>query len=139
MSHSPVAVASRPRPNPARLSLQADGLLVAAAGVVLLVRASPLASAMGFAIAWPLLVLGAGCVLYGAWLLRTATRASSEGVRRLAATIAAGNAVWVVAGAAILLVGIPSLTATGRWVMAAQAGAVALLAAAQALAVRRTV
>ena len=48
----------------------------------------------------------------------------------------ADGLVVAAAGAALLIVTFPALTAIGRWVMFAQAGAVALFAAAEALALR---
>jgi hypothetical protein len=141
MSRPPTAttVASHRRTRLARLLLQADGLVVGVGGAVLLARTHPLASALGLTAGWPLATLGAACVPYGAWLFWAGTRASGASLRRLAGTIAVANTAWVIASAALLLGHTPALTPTGRWVVAAQAGAVALFAVAEVGALRWTV
>lgn len=130
------AVASHRRATMPRLLLQADGLVVGLAGVALLSRAGPLASVLGLGAAWPLGVLGAACIPYGAWLGWAATRLPDARLRRLVGTIALANTAWVLASAALLSTHTPALTATGRGVVAAQAGVVALFAAAEACALR---
>src|SRR5215467_188034 len=111
---SATAVVSHPRSTVARRLLQADGLVVGAAGVLLLARARPLALALGLVAGWPLAVLGTVCVPYGAWLYWTATRAQGARLRRLVGTIAVANTAWVLASAALLLGHTPALTVTGR-------------------------
>ncbi len=128
----------RPRATASRLLLQADGLVVSAAGALLLVRARPLASALGLMASWPLVVLGAAFVPYGAWLCWAATRASGARLRRLVGTIAVANTAWALVSAALLLGHIPTLTELGRWVVAVQAGVVALFAATEACSSRWT-
>lgn len=139
MSHpsTVTTAASQPCANAPRLLLQADGLVVGVGGAVLLARARPLASAAGLTAGWSLATLGAVCVPYGAWLCWAGTRASGARVRRLAGTIAVANTAWVIASAALLRGHTPALTAAGRGAVAAQAGVVALFAAAEALAARR--
>jgi hypothetical protein len=140
MLHTTTAapVASEPRATLPRLLLLADGLVVVAGGAALLTAARPLASVLGLRSAQPLAALGAAFVPYGTGVLWAAGRLREPGLRRLLGAVTSANAAWVALSAILLLLDRPALTVSGRRAVAAVAAVVALFAAAEAFALRRT-
>ena len=116
-----------------RLALQADGAVCAALGTTLALGASPIAAFTGLPLA-ATLGLGLALIPYGVGLFLRARRHSD---RRTLLTIAALNAVWVVASGLMLLTGWPALTTGGNWAVGIVALLVADLAAVQCYAARR--
>lgn len=100
--------------------LFADGLTSGVTGVMLVVLAGPVASAVGGG--GPLLIAAVGVALigFGAALLRSARRGlAMQATARVAVTL---NAAWVVSSAVVLLGG--WLTTLGNWAVALVAVAV---------------
>ena len=132
---STVMTVSSPAETFARAVLRADGAAVTACAVVLLAGARPISAFLGLDGAASLVVIGAFCLPYGAWLL---WRASRDPVpRQLVRSIAVANALWVIASLA--LVETPLLSTGGKIVVMLKAAIVALLAIAQFRAYRRMV
>jgi len=109
---------------PVRTVLKLDALTCLAAGAVMSLGAVPLSAPLGLD---PLLLLVAGCSLFPvaalfAWMAWTASL--GPGLVRLAVV---GNAAWVAASIAVLVLAAP--TSLGIAFVAAQALVVAVLAA----------
>ena len=131
------AAMSRPLSAFPRVVLGADGAVCASGGAALLVAATPIDSILGLNAPLGLRVVGALLAPYGLWLAWTAPRLPEARLRALLRAIAIGNGAWVLASLAVLLRGVPTLSAAGRWAVAAQAMIVALFASAQFRALRR--
>ncbi len=116
-----------------RLALQADGAVCTALGAALVLGASPISAFTGLPLA-ATLGLGIALVPYGVGLFLRARRHAD---RRMLLTIAALNAVWVVASALMLLEGWPVLTTGGSWTVGILALLVADIAAVQCYAARK--
>lgn len=128
-------LAPRPATDLPRAVLRADGVLVGVGGALLLAAARPLGPFLGVDSPLVPIALGAACLPYAAWLLRSANRRTIA--RGAVLTAALVNTAWVLGSAALLLGGTPALTAGGRWAVAIVAGIVALCAVAQFSALRR--
>jgi hypothetical protein len=126
------------RREPARLlrrALQSDAILSAASGSGLLLAAEPVARLLGLGISWPIALLGADLLLFGAWVGYEAWQPELR-VRR-ARLILALDIAWVVASALVLALDLWAFTVAGKWAVAAVADVVALVALAQYLGLRR--
>lgn len=121
----------------ARRLLRADGIVVLTGGAALIIGARPAASALGIASPWPLVALGALCVPYGLWLSWAAGRTPGSALRRVTATIATANVVWVLLSGVLFGLLASNFSDTGRWLMAAQAGVVLAFAVSEAWSARR--
>jgi hypothetical protein len=109
--------------------LRADGVVVAAGGLVLLAGAAPLAEFFG-AGGWTLYAaLGILFIVYGVSLVWHTLRRPVEPALLLA--IALLNTVWVLASVVMLLLDTPDVSSGGRWVIALAAVVVAGFAAVQ--------
>jgi uncharacterized membrane protein len=117
-----------------RTLLRADGALVFVSGGLLLPLARPLSSFLGLDSAASLMVLGGALVVYGGALQQYATRRTVE--RGLLVAVALCNVAWSIASLSLVTTQASSLTAAGRWLVAAQAVAVGGFAAVQLNAAR---
>jgi hypothetical protein len=125
---------SSPASGLGRITLRADGLTCTVAGAVALIGCRPVSRLLGVDGALPVAIIGAGAILYGLWLTRQ-TRTAPP--RRLVRTIAGANVVWVIASLAMLELGTPAFSTSGRILVACVTAMVALFAAIQFLAYRR--
>ena len=117
-----------------RLALMADAAASGAVGVLLAAAADPLATWFGLPV--PLLrEVGLLLIPYAGLLAYLATRATTP--RLPAQIIVAGNVLWVVGSAALLMSGVVAPTALGTAFVIAQALIVAVLAELQLLGLKR--
>jgi hypothetical protein len=93
-----------------RRSLQLDGTSSGLCGVLLLVAARPVADLIGLPSAGVTRAIGAFLVVFAAALLWNARRVTPD--RQQALTTVALNVAWIVASAAVIVIG--SLTAIGN-------------------------
>jgi hypothetical protein len=116
-----------------RRALQADGLVSALSGFLLLVVPGPIASLLGAGSPGLVAAVGASLVAFGALVARNGWR---EVPRRGAAGLTVAlNVAWVV-GSAILIAGGP-LSKTGNWAVALVADVVLVLAIVESVGLRR--
>jgi hypothetical protein len=118
-----------------RRVLQADGLICAAFGLLLTFGASPVASFMGVSSTVPILALGLIMAVYGVGLFVLASRETID--RRLPIIVIMLNIAWVIGSAIVLAADLFGLTTGGRWAILFIADAVALLAIAEFIGLRR--
>lgn len=121
----------------ARRLLRADGIVVLTGGAALIIGAGPVASALDVASRWPLTVVGALCIPYGLWLSWAAGRTPGSALRRLTATIATANVIWVLLSGVLFGFLASDFSQAGRWLMVGQAGVVLAFAASEAWSARR--
>ena len=117
-----------------RLALRVDAAACAGMGIVLAAGAAALDDALGIPAGW-LVGLGVVLVAFGAglgWLSATATIPAALGW-----AVVAGNVAWVLASLAAVAVGWWPLTAVGIAIVIVQAVAVAALAEAECVGLRR--
>ncbi len=117
-----------------RLALLADAVASGATGILLAAAAEPLAAPLGLPLAL-LREVGLLLIPYAALLVYLATRASTP--RLPAQLIVAGNVLWVIGSVALLISALVSPTALGTAFVVAQALIVAILAALQAMGLKR--
>jgi uncharacterized membrane protein YcfT len=117
-----------------RLVLRIDGLVCMVAGTAALVGCRALSDFLGVDGTVPLAVIGAGTLACGVWIARQIRVAVPRGLVLACAIV---NAIWVVASAAMLLLGTPAFSTRGIVLIEAVADVVALLAIAQFVAYRR--
>jgi hypothetical protein len=117
-----------------RLALRLDAAASGALGLLSLAAAPALDELLGAprAVLWP---IGLFLVAYAAalWVAASRTRVS----RPFVWAVIVGNALWVVASVAVVVIGPFALTGLGVAFVLAQAAAVALLADLQFLGLRR--
>ena len=118
-----------------RVVLLADAIFCGLSGVIAMLAARPASDLLGLNGPESLVVLGAGLLLYGAWLSWQAIRRPVEG--RLVFAIALLNVAWIAGSGLILVSGVPALTVEGEWAVGIVAIIVALLAEAQFYALWR--
>jgi hypothetical protein len=119
-----------------RLALRVDAVACAGMGLVLAAGAAGLDGVLGIPAGW-LVGIGAALVAIGgglAWLSAQPTIRAPLG-----RAVVVGNAAWVVASVAAVAVGWWPLTAAGIAIVIAQAVAVAAVAEAEWMGVRRLV
>ena len=115
--------------------LRADGLVVALAGVALLVFGAPLQPMIGWPSGGTLTVLGVMLLAYGIGLLAvSAFRPVGRGITLMVALL---NSLWFDASIAVAAIGPSGLTGTGRAAILAGGAVAMLFAVAQVLAVRQ--
>ena len=119
-----------------RLALTENMLFSAACGIASLVAPGVIAGFLGEAVpVWPMLALGAGLLVFAAGLLRQELRRPlSRGEARV--TIVMDEA-WVVAGILLLVLARQWFSAAGQWLIGGVATAVAAIAMAQWVGLRR--
>ena len=127
-----------------RNTLLANAAFSGISGAVLLLASSPVAEFMGIA-EWQLVeglggatvlsILGIGLFIWMADVLFVATRSPME--TRLAWGIVAGDMLWVVGSALILLTNALPLTTGGGWLVLILADAVLVFALVQIVGIRR--
>ncbi len=117
-----------------RIALRVDGLVCIVSGAVALIGCREISDFLGVDGAAVLAVIGAGTLLYGAWLAWQ-TRAAVP--RRMVRAIAIANVIWVVASVGMLALGAPAFSTRGIVLIEAVTAVVALLAAVQFVAYRR--
>lgn len=116
-------------------ALRADSLFSGLSGIVITFGAGAVADFMGAGNPVSFIVIGIALVLYAAFLLlNSANRPVSKNFGWL---IVAGNVVWVIGSAIILLTDVFALSAGGRWAVLIVADFVLLFAIAQYLGIRR--
>ena len=125
---------SSPTTDLGRFVLRVDGLVCIVTGAIALVGCRAISNFLGVVGALPLGVIGAGTLLYGAWLTWQ-TRATVP--RRMVRSIVIANVIWVLASIAMLAIGTPAFSTRGIVLVEAVTVVVALLAVAQFLAYRR--
>ncbi|MDA0230053.1 MAG: hypothetical protein O3B21_07670 [Proteobacteria bacterium] len=119
-----------------RLALTENFLFSAASGLALLVAPGVIADFLGEAVPqWLMLVLGAGLLLFSAGLLRQILRRPLK--RGEAILTILMDDVWVIASILLLALAPHWFSAAGLWLIGAVAFAVAALAVAQWLGLRR--
>ncbi len=118
-----------------RLALEADGIFEIGCGLGLLVAAGPLTTELGINSVPALMVIGAGLIGAGVWLLWLGTRQSIN--RRLALAVTIVNDVSSVALIALIIGGWVAPTIEGRWILGLVAGLLMILAIAEYLGVRQ--
>lgn len=119
-----------------RLALTENFLFSAASGIALLAAPDVIASFLGEAVPhWLMLALGAGLLLFAAGLLRQILRRPLK--RGEAIVTIVMDDVWVVASILLLALAPHWFSAAGQWLIGAVAIAVAALAVAQWLGLRR--
>ena len=119
-----------------RRVLQANGLFSALSGATLVAAAKPLASLFGLASPPIFIIVGALLAIYAAVLFGAAAREPVSRKLLLAAAIL--DSAWVIASAAGLLAGWFPITLAGKWAIVGIADVVAILAALEFYALRRT-
>jgi hypothetical protein len=117
-----------------RLALLADAAASGVMGVLLAAGADPLAGWLGLPLAL-LREVGLLLIPYAALLAYLATRAATP--RLPAQLIVAGNVLWVIGSAMLLISGLVAPTALGTAFVIAQALIVAILAELQVMGLRR--
>jgi hypothetical protein len=125
---------SSPMTDLGRIALRADGLICIVAGAIALVDCRGISDFLGVDGAVVLAVIGAGTLLYGAWLAWQTRAAVPRGLVR---TIAIANVIWVVASSAMLALGTPAFSTRGIMLIEAVTAVVTLLAAVEFVAYRR--
>ncbi len=112
-----------------------DRLTVSASAAVLTLGAIPIAGLLDWP-TWIVLAIGLAFIPYG-WTLHTIVR--DEAYESAAARLSAvGDALWVAGSAAVILL-LPEATSTvGKWIIAAQAVAVADIGLFKMLGWRRS-
>jgi drug/metabolite transporter (DMT)-like permease len=119
-----------------RLALAENFLLSAAAGIAFLVAPGVISRFLGEAVPhWVMLLLGADLLLFAAFLLRQILRRPLK--RGEAFLTIALDEVWVVASILLLVLAPHWFSASGQWLIGAVALAVAGIAVAQWLGLRR--
>lgn len=118
-----------------RVVLRADGALVATSAVGLIAGARPVSSFLGLDGAMGLVIVGVVFVPCAALLFWWAGRRPVARYAVVAAAVV--NVAWVIGSVALLLLDRPELTSGGRWAVAVVAGLVALVGAAEIVALRR--
>jgi hypothetical protein len=126
------------RPEPTRLlrrALQTNAVFSGISGAGLLLVAGPVARLLGLGGALPIALLGAGLLLFAAWVGYEAMQPMLR--QRRARVILALDIAWVVASAVIIALDPFGLSIAGKWAVAAVADVVALFALAEYLGLRR--
>jgi hypothetical protein len=116
------------------MALRVDGLICIVAGAIALLDCRGISDFLGVDGAAVLAAIGAGTLLYGAWL---AWRTRAAVPRRIVRNIAIANVIWVVACIAMLALGTPAFSTRGIVLVEIVTLVVALLAAVQFIALRR--
>lgn len=111
-----------------------DRITVSTSAAVLTVGAIPVARLLDWP-TWIVLAIGLGFIPY-AWMLHTIVRDETydSSSARLSAV---GDALWVVASAAVIVLAPDATSTIGRWIIAAQALMVADIGLMKALGWRR--
>jgi hypothetical protein len=104
-------------------------------GLVCLLWAQPLATALGLAPPWIVTGLGVGLLLFAAELAWIALRAPEN--RRVVTTIFALDVAWVVASVIVLFSSWAPPTPVGTWVVVIVADIVAVFAVLEFIGLRR--
>jgi hypothetical protein len=117
-----------------RMALRVDAAACAGMGLVLAAGAAALDEVLGIPAGW-LVGIGVVLVAFGAGLAWLSAGAAIPAP--LGRAVVAGNAAWVVASVAAVAMGWWPLTAAGVAIVIAQAVAVAALAEAEWMGVRR--
>ncbi len=119
-----------------RLALTENMLFSAASGIALLAVPGVIAGFLGAAVpVWLMLALGAGLLVFAAGLLRQVlSRPLKRGEAMLTIIL---DEVWVVASILLLVLAPHWFSASGQWLIGGVAAAVALIAVAQWVGLRR--
>ena len=119
-----------------RLALTENFLFSAASGIALLAAPGAIANFLGEAVPlWLMLALGAGLLLFAAGLLRQILRRPLK--RGEAILTIVMDDVWLVVSILLLVLAPHWFSAAGQWLIVAMALAVAVLAVAQWIGLRR--
>jgi hypothetical protein len=129
------AVTTHPREALVRRTLVGNALFSELTGLALLLFSAPIARFLGVAPSWPLLVIGAGLLLFGTQVYLSSRPRPLD--RRGVWVIVGLDAGWVVASALLLIAGWLPLTQGGAWTVLLVADAVATFAVLQVLGLRR--
>ena len=116
-----------------RRGLQADGIVSAVSGALLLVVPGPIASLLGAGSPGLVAAVGASLVAFGVLVARNGWREAPQ--RGAAAVTVALNVAWVI-GSGVLIAAGP-LSKTGNWAVALVADVVLILAIVESIGLRR--
>jgi hypothetical protein len=116
-----------------RNTLRADALFCAVGGVDLLAFSGKAGELLGVRQTGSLLVLGAGLIVYAAYLFAASRREPLS--LNVAWALAMADLAWVAGSAALIAVG--PLSATGNWIVGAVGVVVLALAELKMLGIRR--
>ncbi len=112
-----------------------DRFTVSASAVALTLGASPIAGLLDWP-TWIVLAIGVGFIPYG-WMLHTIVR--SEAYASSAARASAvGDALWVLASLAVIVLAADATSTAGMWIIAAQALMVADIGLIKVIGWRRS-
>ena len=117
------------------LTLRANTIVSAAAGLILIVASGALAPFMGIASPIPLIIVGAVCLAFAYGVHHEASRPQMD--RRAGWVIFALDVFWVAASILILEIDASALSTEGRWIILIAAADVALFALGEFVGLRR--
>ncbi len=124
------------QPSLLRYALMSDSILSAVFGAICIAEAESLGTIMGFQAPAFFIAFGLAAFAYAATLFYVARHSPIN--RRVAWMACLLNLDGALAGAIMLLIGLPPLTIAGRWLVAIFADVVAVLGLAQFLGLRQT-
>lgn len=118
-----------------RYALWGNALFSGISGLVALLAGEQLGTLMGISATAVFTILGIGLIAFALTIAWFASRPTID--RRFAWIVIILDVVWVIDSLAILLVGWPPLTTTGKWLVAIIADIVAVFAIVQFIGLRR--
>ncbi len=118
-----------------RYALWGNTLFSGVSGLVTLVAGEQLGTLMGIEETAVFTILGIGLITFALTIAWFASRPTID--KRFARIVIILDVIWVIDSLAILLVGWPPLTTTGKWIVAIIADIVAVFAIVQYIGWRR--
>lgn len=119
-----------------RRILRGNAIFSGASGAILAVGASPIASLFGLSAPAVFVALGAGLLVYAAWLVQATARERVS--RSFVLLIALLDTAWVLISVLGLLADWFPVTTEGKWIILFAADAVSLFAALEFVSLWRT-